>query len=99
MKYVFDANILIRSKRTDFAEDKDEFNDFLDWIFDLIKSGVIMLPECVYNEISDGDDLLAEWCKEHVKKYKIDDSLAAPYLQQVLDAYEAILMSDNNCSI
>ena len=89
MKYIFDANILIRSNRIDFGKDKDEFDDFLDWIFSLIKSGVIVFPECVYDEISSGKDTLAEWCKEHVKKYKIDDSLAAPWLQKVLEAYEA----------
>ena len=89
MKYVFDANILIRSSRIDFAEDNDEFNDFLDWIFNLIQKDVIVFPERVYDEISSGKDLLAEWCKKNIKKYKTDDSLAAPYLQKVIEAYEA----------
>jgi len=89
MKYIFDANVLIRSSRIDFEKDKDELNDFLNWIFSLIKSGVIMIPERVYDEILDGDDLLAEWCKKDVKKYKTDDSVAAPCLPKVLEAYEA----------
>jgi len=104
MKYVFDANILIRSSRIDFAEDMDEFSDFLDWIFNLIKEGVIMFPERVYDEISSGDDMLAKWCKRFLKKYIIDDSIAAPWLQQVIEAYEAkdsksILVIENDAFI
>ena len=89
MKYVFDANILIRSSRIGFAVNEDEFNGFLDWVFSLIEKGVIVLPECVFNKISGDKDTLAQWCKVHVKEYKIDDSIAAPYLQKVLEAYEA----------
>ena len=87
MKYIFDSNILIRSSRIDF--EKDEFIGFLNWVFNYVKSGVIMIPESVYYEISRGDDLLAEWCKENIKKLRIDDSLAAPFLQKVLEAYKA----------
>ena len=89
MKYIFDANVLIRSKRIDFEKDKDELNDFLNWVLSLIKNGAIIIPDRVYDEILCGDDLLAEWCKKDVKKYKTDDSIAAPYLQKVLEAYEA----------
>ena len=89
MKYIFDANILIRSSRIDFEKDKDEFNDFMHWLISLIKSGVIIIPESVCAEILGGDDLLAEWCKNHVKKHKIDDSVAAPFLQRALEAYGA----------
>ena len=87
MKYIFDSNTLIRSSRIDF--EKNEFSNFLDWIVNLIKSNLVIIPESVYQEISRGDDLLAEWCKENIKKYRIDDSFAAPYLQKVLGAYEA----------
>jgi len=87
MKYIFDANILIRSSRIDFAKDKNELYDFLNWLLSLIKSDVIIIPDRVYKEILGGDDLLAEWCKSYVKNHKTDDSVAAPYLKRVIEAY------------
>lgn len=87
MKYIFDSSILMRSIRNDF--DKNEFADFLEWVFSLIESGVISIPNIVYNELLNGDDFLAKWAKEFVKDFKIDDSLATPHVPEVLETYEA----------
>lgn len=87
--YLFDADSLILANRHDFPIDRDP-GIFWSFLEDMGMQNQIRIPEAVYDEIEDGNDILYTWLSERRNIFFIPTSDALPCLQQVLDVYGPI---------
>ncbi len=60
--YCIDTNVLIEAKNGPYAF--DIVPGFWEWLDEMVKSGRLYSTETVYDELTDGNDELAEWVKE-----------------------------------
>jgi len=87
--YLFDADSLMLANRHDFPIDRDP-GTFWRFLEDMGRQAQIRIPEAVYDEIEDGDDILRTWLSTRRDVFLIPTNDALPRLQQVLDAYGPI---------
>ena len=77
MIYLLDANVLIDASRDYYPIDR--VPEFWDWILGLASAGTLKVPREVYEEVSAGNDELAEWInREEVREVLLLDESASP---------------------
>ncbi len=88
MVYVLDSSILISSKRNDFRP--EEKTGFWQWLVELGKEGMIIIPERVYEELGAGTDELPGWLDKHKSLFWKPSSICRNEQAMVIHAYESI---------
>lgn len=61
MIYLLDANVLIDANRDYYAIER--VPEFWDWLEHMASSGAVKVPAEILDEIKEGNDDLAAWCK------------------------------------
>lgn len=62
MLYLLDANVLIDANRDYYPIDR--VPEFWEWLVYMGNRGSVKIPLEIYEEIKDGNDLLADWTKQ-----------------------------------
>ncbi len=62
MLYLLDANVLIDANRDYYPIER--VPEFWEWLENVGENGNVKIPLEVYEEISDGHDILADWAKQ-----------------------------------
>ena len=63
MLYLLDANILIDANRYYYPIDR--VPEFWDWLLNLGNRRLVKIPQEIYDEVTAGNDALAEWLREN----------------------------------
>lgn len=61
-QYYLDANIFVEAKR--FTYPFDIFPGYWEWLDQQFEEGVISSIKPIYDELKDGNDILAQWAKD-----------------------------------
>ena len=77
MLYLLDANVLITAHNLYYSIDR--VPEFWEWLSHVGSDGHIKVPIEVYEEITEGNDLLSDWARD-------DDNRNALLLEGVVDA-------------
>lgn len=95
MIYLLDANVLIDANRDYYPLDR--VPEFWDWLLELAAEGVVKVPVEVYEEVSEGNDELAEWMKRPEVKsvLRFDEEVSVAALRRVVnEGYAGNLQDD-----
>lgn len=92
MKFAIDTNVIIEWWKISYP--KDYFPSFWDWFKEKLVSGDIILCECVYKEVSAGQDSLSIWLKSCVISNNI--TVESDASNNVIQRYAEVINSANN---
>lgn len=83
--YLLDANVLIDASRDYYPLDR--VPEFWDWILELAANHTVKVPAEIYDEVSSGNDDLAEWMKrEEVKEVLLlDEHVSATAVRRAVE--------------
>jgi len=93
--YLLDANVLIDANRDYYPIDR--VPEFWEWLAHEGENGRVKIPLEVYEEIKDGDDVLAEWIKNDQNKEALlfDEDVDVGLVSRVTDDGYANDLSDD----
>ena len=84
MLYLVDANVLITANNEYYPLDR--VPEFWDWLLHMASLGSVKMPSEVIEEITAGDDGLAEWVsdREHLEALRLAEEVDVKLLQRVI---------------
>ncbi len=94
MLYLLDANVLITAKNSYYAFDR--VPEFWAWLVHVAGLGSAKLPVEIYEEIKDGNDVLAVWVRERANKDKLvlDEEIHPNLIARVINEGYAADLTD-----
>ncbi|MGN0902483.1 MAG: DUF4411 family protein [Succinivibrio sp.] len=92
IKYLLDSNIFIQAHKMYYQF--DFCPAYWEWIQQLNTDGLLSIDK-VYEELSAGNDTLAEWVKSKKSKFVKFDSISLPVLQDIYNILKNEKVPDN----
>jgi hypothetical protein len=89
-KYVFDANIFIKMQR---LFNRDVFVSLWDSIDTLIKDGIIISSDEVFEEIAASDDELLDWVKDRKSIFVKSDENIQSLVRDILKSFPKLVLN------
>lgn len=79
---LLDANILIDANRDYYPMDR--VPEFWDWLAAMGQQGLVKVPREVYDKVTQADDALSRWLKEHREALLLDETVDGDLIRRVI---------------
>lgn len=83
MLFLLDANVLIDANRDYYPI--EDIPEFWDWILFNAENDKVKIPIEILEELINGNDLLAKWCKKNKKILTLDESAEPEKVSQCVE--------------
>lgn len=79
---LLDANVLIDANRDYYPIDR--VPEFWDWLAAMAQQGLVKVPWEVYEKVTQANDKLSEWLKEHREPLLLDEVVDSDLIRRVI---------------
>ncbi len=93
MLYFLDANVLISSNRDYYPIER--VPEFWNWLINMGERGRVKVPLEIYEEVTDGNDEVASWLKDHRAALLLDEDVREELVTLVTEEGYAADPSDD----